>query len=386
MLPIDQLIKPLTRDQVKESMYRLLTAAGLQVTSWQEGGVARTIIAVCAAIFAGFTEVIALAIRANFLDLAEGIWLTLLAYYVYGVTRIEATFASGQVTLVNAGGGVYTFEPNEFFCRNPTTDAHYTNVSAFTLGAGQTLTIDVRAVEAGAGGTSSAGQISSLVTAMLSVTVSNATALVGRNQESDPALRQRCRDALGSLSPNGPEAAYVYWAKSATRADGTTVDVNRVWVSKSSSTGQVRVIVASPSGAVPGTIGDLTTDLGAVNHAIQTKVVPLVVTCTVESAVPVEIAVTGTAWVMAAANLSNSAWQESFEHEVDAYLSEAPIGGYVLTSAPGHIHRNALIGVVERVSKSVVKFDPSLPAGDVALAEGEVPVSGVHSFTVQQVS
>ncbi|WP_437606248.1 baseplate J/gp47 family protein [Sorangium sp. So ce834] len=385
MLPIDQLIKPLTRDQVKESMYRLLTAAGLQVTSWQEGGVARTIIAVCAAIFAGFTEVIALAIRANFLDLAEGIWLTLLAYYVYGVTRIEATFASGQVTLVNTGGGVYEFEPGEFFCRNPTTDAHYTNVSAFTLGAGQTLTIDVRAVEAGAGGTSSAGQISSLVTAMLYVTVSNATAIVGRDQELDPALRQRCRDALGSLSPNGPEAAYVYWAKSAKRSDGTTVNVNRVWVSKSSSTGQVRVIVASPSGAVSGTIGDLTTDLGAVNHAIQTKVVPLPATCTVESAVPVAIAVTGTAWVMAAANLGGPAWQAMFYDQLDNYLSEAPIGGYVLTVAPGRIYQNAIIGQVESVSKSVIKFDATGP-GDTSLAVGEVPVSGVHSIAVNQVS
>ncbi|WP_438041454.1 baseplate J/gp47 family protein [Sorangium sp. So ce128] len=356
------------------------------MTSWKEGGVARTIIIVISAIFAGFTEVIALAIRANYLDLAEGIWLTLLAYYVYGVERIGATFATGQVTLVNSGGGVYEFEAGEFVCRNPSTDAHYTNVSAFTLGAGETLTIDIRAVVAGSDGDSSAGQISALVTTMLSVTCSNAAALVGRNEESDPALRQVCRDSLGALSPNGPQAAYEFWAKRAKRADGTTVNVTRVWVSPASSVGHVQVYVAGPNGEISGSAGDPNTDLGAVAATIMTRVVPKGVSCTVASATAVNITVTGTAWVQAAANLSDAAWQDMFKSELDAYLSEAPIGGYVLTSAPGHIHRNALIGVVERVSKFVIKFDPTLPVGDTALAEGEVPASAAHSITVQQVS
>ncbi|WP_437623397.1 baseplate J/gp47 family protein [Sorangium sp. So ce1151] len=385
MLPIDQLIQPLSKDQVKGSIYRLLTATGLPVSSWHEGAVARTIIAIIAAIFAGFTDVIAIAIRMNFLDLAEGIWLTLLALYVYGVERIDATYATGQLTLVNAGGGVYEFEAGEFFARNPVTDAHYTNVSHFELLAGQTLTIDIRAVDPGEGSSSAATLINDLVTDMLFVTCSNATALVGRNAESDPALRQRCRDALGSRSPNGPEAAYLYWAKSAKKSDGSTVAVNRVWVSKSSSTGQVQVYVASPSGAVAGTLGDLSTDLGAVNYAIQRIVVPLCVTCTVSSAVQKAIAVTGTAWVYAAANLSDAQWSTAFEQRIRGYLSEAPIGGHVLTSTPGYIYRNALIGQVESVSSQVIKFDPSLPAGDVVLAQGEVPVAGTTTIAVQQV-
>ncbi|WP_437958601.1 baseplate J/gp47 family protein [Sorangium sp. So ce119] len=385
MLPIDQLIKPLSRDQVKDSIYRLLSASGLPVTTWHEGAVARTIVAVIAAIFAGFTEVIALAIRANFLDLAEGLWLTLLAYYVYAVERIEATFATGQVTLVNTAGGVYEFEPGEFFARNPTTDAHYTNVEYFELLAGQTITIDIRAVVAGKGGSSSAGAINALVTTMTGVTCSNATALAARDAESDPALRQRCRDALGSRSPNGPEAAYLYVAKSARRADGSAVDVNRVWISKSSSTGHVLVYVASPSGEVSGTVGDLNTDLGAVNDAIQRTVVPLGVTCTVASAVATYVTLTGTAWVLAAANLSNAEWQAKFETQVAAYLQEVPIGGHVLTSAPGYVYRNALIGQVESVSSQVIKFDPLLPATDLAMAEGEVPVAAGTTIAVEQV-
>ncbi|WP_437285667.1 baseplate J/gp47 family protein [Sorangium sp. So ce406] len=384
LLPIDQLMKPLTRKQVRESIYRLLAAMKLPVTSWHDGGAAKAIISVVAAIFAGFTEVIALAIRANFLDTAEGIWLTLLAYYVYGVTRIEATFASGEVHLVNAGGGIFEFEPGEFICKHAVTGRQYTNVSFFRLEAGQTLPVAIRALEAGSRSSALPGQITVLVTTMRGVTCTNPAPVVGRDGETDPELRERCRDSLGALSPNGPEAAYIYWAKSARRADGSPVNVNRVWVSKGSSVGHVTVYVASPSGAVPGTIGDDSTDLGAVDKAIRTKVVPVGVTCTVASAVPHPLPVAGTAWVQAAANLSNVQWKLMFDQQIDSYLSEVPIGGYVLTSPPGHIYRNAIIGIVEGASKSVIKFDPVLPA-DTELAEGEVPVAAVNTLAVQQV-
>src|SRR5690606_14818917 len=101
--------------------------------------------------------------------------------------------------------------------------------------------VDVIAFEAGSASSSSAGEITEIVTTMLQVTCSNPVALIGRDEESDPALRQRCRDSLGALSPNGPQAAYEYWAKSALRADGQPVNVNRVWVSTASSIGHVTV-------------------------------------------------------------------------------------------------------------------------------------------------
>src|SRR5689334_15006781 len=163
MLPIDQLINPLTKDQVKASIYNLLKAAGVPVTSWQEGAVVRTLIAIIAAIFAGFTEVIAVATRSGFLDLAEGIWLTVLAYYVYGVTRIEATFATGKVTLTNTGGGLFDMEPGDLILLCPSTKKTYTNVAAFKLDPLGTLDIDVRAVEAGAASTAPPNTITDFV-------------------------------------------------------------------------------------------------------------------------------------------------------------------------------------------------------------------------------
>ncbi|MGK4001098.1 baseplate J/gp47 family protein [Sorangium sp. So ce1036] len=385
LLPIDQLTKPLTRKQVRESIYRLLAAMKLPVTAWQDGGVAKAIISVVSAIFAGFTEVIALAIRANFLDTAEGIWLTLLAYYVYGVQRIEATFASGEVQLVNTGGGIFEFEPGEFICRHAVSGQQYTNVAFFRLEAGQTLNVAIRALEAGSRSSATPGQITVLVTTMRGVTCSNPAPVVGRDGETDPELRERCRDSLGALSPNGPEAAYSYWAKSARRADGQPVNVNRVWVSKASSVGHVTVYVASPSGAVPGTIDDDSTDLGAVDKAIRTKVVPLGVTCTVASAVPHPLPITCEVWISKEANLNEAQIILDVGQRINSYYSSSPIGGHTLSpGTTGFIFKNAIIGQIEAVYPSIIKADVSTPAGDVELLENEVALGSVNSVTVHQ--
>ncbi|WP_437982918.1 baseplate J/gp47 family protein [Sorangium sp. So ce117] len=386
LLPIDQLLAPLSRKQVRDSIYRLLAAMKLPVTAWQDGGAAKAIISVVAAIFAGFTEVIALAIRANFLDTAEGIWLTLLAYYVYGVTRIEATFASGEVRLVNSGGGIFEFEPGEFICKHSVTGRQYTNTAFFRLEAGQTLTVAIRALEADSRSSAAQGQIAVLVTTMRGVACTNPAPVVGRDGETDPELRERCRDSLGALSPNGPDAAYIYWAKSARRADGSPVNVNRVWVSKASSVGQVTVYVASPNGGVPGTIGDDSTDLGAVHKAIRTRVVPNGVTCTVGSAVPHPLSVTCEVWISKEANLNDAQVALEVDSRIRYYQATIPIGGYVLNSrSPGQVFRNAIIGQIEDVSPFIIKADVPLPATDVTLAENEVPTGAANSTTVHQV-
>ncbi|WP_437567914.1 baseplate J/gp47 family protein [Sorangium sp. So ce542] len=383
LLPIDQLMKPLSRKQVRESMYRLLAAMKLPVTSWQDGGAAKAIISVVAAIFAGFTEIIALAIRANFLDTAEGIWLTLLAYYVYGVTRIEATFASGEVRLVNTGGGIFEFEPGEFICKHSVTGRQYTNVAFFKLEAGQTLPVAIRALEAGSRSSATPGQITELVTTMRGVTCTNPAPVVGRDGETDPELRERCRDSLGALSPNGPEAAYVYWAKSARLRNGSPVNVNRVWVSKASSVGHVTVFVASPNGAVPGTIGDDSTDLGAVDKAIRTRVVPNGVTCTIASAVPHPLPVTCEVWISTEANLQETEVVFAVRSRLDSYFQQIPIGGHVLRpSRLGAVFKNALIGQIESALPQIIKADVPLPTTDVTLAENEVPTRDAVAVTV----
>lgn len=384
-LPIDQLIKPLSKDQVKSSIYNLLKATGLPVTAWQEGSVARTIIAIIAAIFAGFTEVMTLAVRAGFLDLAEGIWLTLLAKYVYGVDRIEATFATGYVLLDNAGGGLFTFDPGDVLFRSPSTNKLYTNPDAFVLNPQEAgKEVPIRAVEVGSASTAGPGQITELETTLLLVTVTNPEAVVGSDAEPDPALRERCRDALGALSPNGPEAAYVYVAKSTKRPDGTTIPVNRVWVSPSSSIGQVTVYVAGPSGPVSGDANDPATDLGMIAQAIKKRATPLCVTSIVGSAVAKPISLTIDVWIDAAAGLTDAEVDILVRKKLADYSMTIPIGGYVIPPALGKILWRALVGQIEAASPFIIEAKLN-PEADIITVVPEVATFASPTINVYQV-
>lgn len=384
-LPIDQLIRPLTRDEVKASIYRILKALGLPVTAWQEGSVARTLIAILAALFAGYTEVMALAIRAGFLDLAEGIWLTLLAKHVYNVARLEATFAAGIVVVDNAGGGSYAFDPEEVIFINTATKKTYTNTAAFTVGPMETgRQVTVRATEAGSGSSAAAAQIDAFETKFLGLSCSNPAALIGFDEESDPALRQRCRDSLGALSPNGPEAAYVFIAKSARRADGTPIGVTRVYVAPALGDGSVYVYLATASGAVPGAPDDPNTDLGIVAREIFRKAVPNGVTAYVESAVPKSVALAVDVWVDAGASLTDAEVRALVEQKLRDYFTSIPIGGHVLAPGAGRIPWRALIGQVEAASPFIIEARLTAEA-DIPMAIPEVATLAPLAIDVHHV-
>lgn len=378
-LPIDQLIQPLTKEQVKASIYNLMKATGLPVTSWQEGAVARTIIAVIAAVFAGFTEVMATATRAGFLDLAEGIWLTLLAKYVYDVERIEATFATGEVTLDNNGGGVFSFDPGDLIVRSPATNKLYTNTATFDLGALEKgKKVAIRAMEVGAASTSSPGQITAFVTTLLLVTVTNEASLVGLEAELDPALRQRCRDALGALSPNGPRAAYEYWAKTTKRPDGSPVGITRVRIPRAKGDGTVTVYVASGTGPVDPA------DLALVDEVIQTRVVPVGVTATVLSAVAHPIPVTCDVWIYTSSGMTDGDVQQLVLGRLATYFGVIPIGGFIIPPAVGKVLWRAIAGQIESVSPYIIEAKLT-PETDITLTGDEVATLGLVTIAVHQV-
>jgi phage-related baseplate assembly protein len=115
------------------------------------------------------------------------------------------------------------------------------------------------------------------------VTVTNAAAFVGTDEETDVDLKVRCVAKLGSLSPNGARDAYNFIARSATRADGSPIGITRVRTIPD-GIGGVDVYLATPSGGVTGTSGDPLTDLGAVAAAIWETTEPLAVEATVASA------------------------------------------------------------------------------------------------------
>ena len=99
----------------------MIAATGTKTTNWKPGAVVRTIVAVLAFVLAAFSVLTSLLAKSGFLELSSGAWLTLVARYVYGVERDTGSFATGFVTLDNAGGGVYSGDPDDLLFTNPTT-------------------------------------------------------------------------------------------------------------------------------------------------------------------------------------------------------------------------------------------------------------------------
>jgi len=388
-LPIDQLKDPIPPASIEATLLALLKAFSMPVDSWAKRSAVRVLVRAVAHVISSMTELVAIITRAGFLDLAEGIYLTLLAWYVYSVTRLEAVYASGNITVDNAKGGIFEFEPGEFVVLNSTTNKTYANVSTFSIGALETgVTVAVRALESGEASTAQAGEIDALVTTYIGLSVTNDTALIGGDEETDPDLRQRCRDSLGRLSPFGPEAAYIYFAKSARRlADNAPIGVNRVWVSSSGV--PVTVYVAGTSGEVAGDANDTATDLGKVAYDVAEYACPNPVTCITDTATALPVPIAGTIYVDRAGALSEAEARTLADTAIKALFKKVPIGGYLLTGAPsGKLFRNTLVGVIEAASPYIIKFDPTLPAGDTTIGEGVVatPSYVLADLLVEQVT
>jgi phage-related baseplate assembly protein len=380
MFTLDDLTTPLTRAQVQASIYEALGTLGVSTTSWKPGAVVRTMITAVSIILAASSSLTAAIAKSGFLDLAEGDWLTLVARHVYNVERITATFATGEVTLVNAGGGVYVLAVGDLVVSNPTTGKTYRNAMAVTVNAMATVSVAIIAVESGSGSSSDALAISEIETTLLGVTCSNAASLAGLDEEADAALRTRCSEKLGSLSPNGPWDAYSYAARNAVRADGSNVGVTRVRITKDGY-GNVYVYVASASGAITGTVGDTTTDLGLVDDAIQTLAAPLGVTAIVASATAYSIAVTYQAWMYNTSGLTSAQVQTLISARLLTFMSSQPIGGNVIDPDPGKIYVDAIKTAIGATRSEIFHVTVTLPAADVDLTISQVPVLGAVTCT-----
>jgi phage-related baseplate assembly protein len=380
-----QLTTPLTRAEVEGKIYDVLAAVGTNTTSWKPGAVVRTMISACSIILSAFSELTALIARGGYLELASGPWLTLVAWYVYAVERQFATYAAGEVTLVNAGGGIFILDAGDLVVANPDTGKQYRNVEAISLGALGTLTVAVVALEAGSSSTSAPHTVVTFITPLLGVTVDNAVSIVGSDDEEDPALRARCSEKLGSLSPMGPWDAYSYAARNATRLDGAVIGVTRVRTVKDGF-GNVTTYVATATGEVSGTVDDLDTDLGCVDDAIQKKAAPLAVNAWVVSATPLAIAVSYRVWMYNTSGLTEAEIAETIALRLVEFMSGQPIGGNVVSADPGKVFVDAIRTAIGSTFPQIFHVVVEVPAADVVLAINQVPTLGtVTPLAITQV-
>lgn len=365
MIAIEALITPVTEEQFLERFLTTLETVGLKARSWRPGGVYRTILRILAATCATFSDLQTQFIRSGFLELAEGNWLTWVAFYVYGVLRPEATFATGAATLTNLGGGDYEFVPRQLRVFNTTTKKAYTNVDTVVLHPLGTATFDLIAVEIGSDSSSTAGAIDGVETQYNGqITVTNAALVVGSNAMPDPDLRQLCKDTVAGRSVFGPRGAYAAAVRSAKRLDGSTVDINRVSVSPSSSTGIVTIIIASPSG-IP-TADDLT----AVQANVENKARCDTATANTFAATANTVTRSLTIWAKKQTGLSAVDVKALALKQILLLGRDYPIGGIRKSTAQGYFWADSLDGAIQKAHPSIFSVDGL--GADVALDPLEV--------------
>ncbi len=347
-IPITDLLTPIPAAQFRSTMVNLLVALGVPADQWRAGGVASTILTVVSNTFENFSSLMTTALASNFLDYASGSWLVLLAYYVYGVTAQPASFASGQLTLTNTGGGIYDYPLNGALFGNGTVQ--YTNDQSFSLAASSSVTFDIVATVAGAVGSAAPGTITTMVTTMLGVTCTNALSVVGQDAQSDSSLRLECQEALAATSEDGPANAYEYAVKNAVNATtGLPVSVNRVSVSPASSGGIVSIYCASPSG-VP-----IASDLTAAALAVETYCRPLGVTANVYAVSTVANTNAITVWARALPGVSQVALQAAAQAAVAAFIAQYPVGGLSIGSG-GYLFASLIDGIIYGVNSAVFEI------------------------------
>jgi hypothetical protein len=371
MLTLAQLVTAITSDQFMQRWIDNLETLGIPASKWRKGGALRTIMRVIGNSFEGFSQNQVLANGSAFLGIAKKGWLTLLARYTFNVERIDATFASGQVTLTNGGGGLYTHNPRTFQVKNTRTGKVYTNTSLFTLNPTSAITIDIEAIEAGSASSSAPGEIDALVTIDNGVTVTNAAAVVGADAESDDALVARCEAKRETASDKGPRGAYEYAALSALLGDGTPVGVNRVQISASSDFGTVDMWVATPTGAPTSAeldainnnveFGDQTTFFGARPDSVK---------FTLFAAVPVPLSGVLDVWATATPGLDEATLTDLVNAQLEAMISTYPIGGRRKPpSTQGYLFAGNVEGTAKAAHPAI--FDVA-GATDLPINPGEV--------------
>jgi phage-related baseplate assembly protein len=380
MLTLSDLLTRETRASIYAKGLSIATSLGLPVTSWTAGDPTRSLYHFASEVLETLETVAYAYVGSAFLDFSEGAWLTLLARQVYNVDRVEATVASCQVRLTNAKGGVYTFGIGDVRVKSSTSGATYRNTSGGTLtsGPGSTLTLDFEADVAGSDSSSGLAEIDEMVTVYPGVTAENITVAVGIDEESDQALRERCRDKLGSLSPNGPRDAYSFVALSPMLTGTTEVTRSRVY--PDSDTGDVLQYIAGASGAVGSGV------VSAVTDAIVRWATPWCVTPTVLSATAVPVDVTAAVWVYAEDGREAEDIEDAAETLLEQMIARRPIGGDIIPPATtGALYMSLIKATIRGVSEYAFRVDLSAPAANVALTNGQVATLGAVTITVNVV-
>jgi uncharacterized phage protein gp47/JayE len=325
MPTLAELLQPKSRQTILAELLDALRTANpaFPVTSWDAMEPYRAILEIDSRALAELAQHIPLIAQSGYVELAEGEWLTLLARNQFDLERKPAVFNRGNVTLTAAAfAPPYTVLPGQLIFGTALTGGlRWSNLTGGVLNPGGTLTLEVQAESPGANYNVAAGAIKVLHTPLPGVSVSNVgnwVTVAGVNEESDAALRYRCKLRWAELSYGAVRDAYASWAL------GAHPSISKIRVRDDHPRGQgtVDVILWGEGG-----LGQEAVD--AANAIIQQRR-PVTADARVYAATPRNVQVQ--AIVQVRAGFRNTA-QLQAEAELARLQRDTPIGGTLYQAA-----------------------------------------------------
>ncbi len=309
-----------------------LASPNFPASSWQAGSVPRTLLEIEAQGLSSLLSLVSQIALGGYVTQSPGVtgaagsWLDLVAQNVYGLTRNPALATQGVLTLTDAGGaGPFTVVAGQLWFAS-TNGLRYTNTAGGTLSKSGTLQLAISAESPGSAYNVANLAISTMLTPLPGVTVSNPdpgggtwiTLQQGTDAETDLALSTRCQGQWSALGKGATAATYDLWARTA------SAEVTRTKVVADGTTGgQVDIYLAGASGAVSG----------AAVTAVQNYVAPRLPTAVTQStaaATNQAAAIAGTVYVYTA---QSAAAQAAVATNLAALIQATPVGGTLYLSA-----------------------------------------------------
>lgn len=343
-----ELIKTQTKEDVLDKFVSGIQAVGIDTTAWQSGEPVLTVLAVVSEFIATWWNEWAVpALRAGWLDFAEGPWLTASAAFTYGVTRREETRGVGKIRVKNTSGSSYTISPGDITIKNENTGHTHTNTTGGFLPSSASLTpwlvLSFQADESGDASNTLVTDIAETPTTapagvLVDFSFSDNTSIVGQGEETDEQLRNRCR-LSNALSPvyyengskkeysfGGPMSAYESVALKATYADGTPVEAYRVKVVTAGSN-HVKVYLAGPSGPTPGDMFTPNTGIFRVYTDMLSQINTVGTTLSVFGASTTPVGMVAQAWINMDSGITKEEAESAIYDAIGDYMKNFPIGG-----------------------------------------------------------
>lgn len=370
-LSIAQLLTPVSKAEALQWLIDQLGALGFNASSWQSGGIRRTMLEAFATGGADLTIAVRIMTEAGFNALATGALLTAHAKSWYDNDKIAAVRTRGPLRLTTAAGsGPYTITVGQLVVKDATNGYTYRNVTSGTLTGGSVNdTIIFEAEVAGSSRNVGTNTITVLATPLAGVTVTNPVitgstwyTTAGADEESDVALRLRNVTKWALFALGRPADAYKNMALS-------VAGVTRVTVDQTNSTGVgfTDCYLAGPTATASAqNVIDV--------QALYTAYEAASATTTAYAATAKTVNVVGQVYIDAAKN--TTAGREAVRQAIRDYINGLDIGGVILPPATtGVVPKSELIGAATS-APGVRSFPMTSPNSDTALLVNEVAVVG----------